>query len=690
MKNLKLKKILVIVFSIGIFSCLMLLIPQIRQLIIDLTEKYIMERILEDHAKWHSSLLSFSLFGCIILIFLLMSVFFLRNWQKFLVTYKIGKIINEDNTFLKWYDKQTMASKTGFYSAAIIALLTHIIMYSNLILERHLPGFSSIGGRFNDHRWFHFFANSLNFYYMNWVTGILQVIFLSFTVFLVIKSFNIKNRLYAVLIAGIFVTFPSIAESNQFFHDAAPYYFAAFLSILAYYLTNIFKLGWIPGIVLIVLSLAIYQSKISLAMMAILIHLILYTTKKNPNFISFLKYSARYLLLIFSGLIIYYLSVPFFGLGVGEHGQVGIRNISTLSEILKNVICVYPEVILYFFSSGLKIDNSLLKIAYVFLILIGIFLFIIFVKKNNGKSIIQIGITSFLIFLLPFAANFSSMFSVSGFGALAMTSYSFTFFLILPIIFLENYKINIFGLNKIMVLSLLFIIGYYISFSNFIYFRGQVLTMHSMQLANRIVGKIEPLLPYSDNNQVFITGNLIQNPIYPNTSDFHEYTPRASLYDNFGGPNDFRNPFQSLFGRIIQYRVGINLQHPPLERQQFLLDRAISNGMPVYPLEGSVAIIDGTVVAILNFFGRLDIEEINNIFLISAKHTGKATDLEFKYDWYLYRNGQRVKQIITVNTHDKIQVEVSIPGIYQIKLFIGLQEGSNIIELLSTVFEITE
>ena len=301
-------------------------------------------------------------------------------------------------------------------------------MYSSMILERHLPGFSTIDRRFSTDRWFHFFANSLNFYYMNWVTGILQVIFLSFTVFLVIKSFNIKNRLYAVLIAGIFVTFPTIAESNQFFHDAAPYYFAAFLSILAFYLTNRFNRGWIPGIVLIVLSLATYQSKISMAMMASLICLVLYLIKEKPNFKSFFIYSKRYLFLIFGGLIIYYLSVPVFASGVGEYGQGGLRNISTLSAILRNVFRVYVEVFLYFFSNRFIIDNLLLTITYGVLTIIGFLFFIVSMKKHIGKNIIYLGITTLLMFLLPFAANFTSMFNVLGIGALAMTSYAFTFF----------------------------------------------------------------------------------------------------------------------------------------------------------------------------------------------------------------------------------------------------------------------
>jgi len=262
-------------------------------------------------------------------------------------------------------------------------LLTHIHAYSNFILEPHLPGFTRAWRNDAAGRWFHHQINRLNFFYMNWFTGLMQVLFLSLTVFIVIKAFNIKNRLYALLIAGILVTFPAIAETNIFFHDAAPYFMAALLSIAGFYVTKLYKFGWIAGAVLIMLSLAIYQSKITLAMIASLIHLIIFILKENPKFINFIKYAVRYFLLILGGLVMYYVSLFVMNISATYEGM-GDLSLSSLSG--SDILRTYKEVYYYFFSNSFRIDNQILTIAYGFILLLGLCLLIIITIKITIKQ----------------------------------------------------------------------------------------------------------------------------------------------------------------------------------------------------------------------------------------------------------------------------------------------------------------
>ena len=109
---------------------------------------------------------------------------------------KIWKWINrseDESLFLTWYYAQPISAKVGFCAAFVTALLTHLNMYSTLILEEHLPGFRRADDMASFGRWFHRHVNSLTFFYMNWVTGLLQTLFLALSVFVVIKAFNIKN-----------------------------------------------------------------------------------------------------------------------------------------------------------------------------------------------------------------------------------------------------------------------------------------------------------------------------------------------------------------------------------------------------------------------------------------------------------------------------------------------------------------
>jgi hypothetical protein len=78
MKLNNIRKIIIIVCLLGIIACLLLLIPQIRQIIISLTEHFIMGRVLKDHAKWHQAFFSISIKG-IILFGFLFCIFIIRS-----------------------------------------------------------------------------------------------------------------------------------------------------------------------------------------------------------------------------------------------------------------------------------------------------------------------------------------------------------------------------------------------------------------------------------------------------------------------------------------------------------------------------------------------------------------------------------------------------------------------------------
>jgi len=66
MKKNKIKIIIIIICLLGITTCLLLLIPQIRQMIIKITEQFFLGRELKDHAKWHQVLFSISIEGSIL------------------------------------------------------------------------------------------------------------------------------------------------------------------------------------------------------------------------------------------------------------------------------------------------------------------------------------------------------------------------------------------------------------------------------------------------------------------------------------------------------------------------------------------------------------------------------------------------------------------------------------------------
>jgi hypothetical protein len=109
--------------------------------------------------------------------------------------------------------------------------------------------------------------------------------------------------------------------------------------------------------------------------------------------------------------------------------------------------------------------------------------------------------------------------------------------------------------------------------------------------------------------------------------------------------------------------------------------------MPVYPLEGSIALIDGVVVAMFDFFGRIDvIEDPCGTFIANFSHTGKSTSLDFQYDWYLYKDGLRMSKIVE-NT-DIVSKFLYEPGQYYFKVYLSLPNAHKFIYTNSQTFEV--
>jgi hypothetical protein len=136
----------IIVCLLGIAVCLLLLIPQIRQTIIEMTEQLLMRRELRDHAKWHQILFRISITGTIFGgLFLFCSLFIhiikkIQNSVYKYVIYMIKKLISYilksykymNNEIQKVICKDIVISilcMFGLYTFAIISIIRADFLY---------------------------------------------------------------------------------------------------------------------------------------------------------------------------------------------------------------------------------------------------------------------------------------------------------------------------------------------------------------------------------------------------------------------------------------------------------------------------------------------------------------------------------------------------------------------------------
>ena len=171
----------------------------------------------------------------------------------------------------------------AFVATFVSGLLFHLFFLTNLDLN-HDTWLSSGGMMWDTEslieftimsgRWLQTYVDMVNgLPFMPWVMGLVCLFFLSLTTAFLVYLLKINRRFYALLAALAMVSFPSVA-SSLVYHSTGGH-IALLLTVLSVYFTRRFRFGFLPGALLIMFSLAIYQAYIFAASALFVILMIL-------------------------------------------------------------------------------------------------------------------------------------------------------------------------------------------------------------------------------------------------------------------------------------------------------------------------------------------------------------------------------------------------------------------------------
>lgn len=132
MKQNNIKNCVIIICLLWIIACLILLIPQIRQIIIKITEQFFLGRALADHAMWHRVLFRTSINGSIFGgLFLFCFLFDNKKHivNKIQIAVYLTYSINEIQKFLRKDIVFAILCMFGLYTFAIISIIRADFLY---------------------------------------------------------------------------------------------------------------------------------------------------------------------------------------------------------------------------------------------------------------------------------------------------------------------------------------------------------------------------------------------------------------------------------------------------------------------------------------------------------------------------------------------------------------------------------
>lgn len=176
--------------------------------------------------------------------------------------------MSPEQFFDRCKQKITKRDYSTFLTALIVGFITHMRVFVN-----DIPNHDGMSSLFFDQnmitsgRWFLRVACGISSdYTLPWLIGVLCVLYLAATAVLLQRFFQVEHTYTAMLLAAVLTVYPTLASNFAYIFTADGYMLALFLAVLAVFLVEKSKFGFIWGAIALGFSMGIYQAYISFAM----------------------------------------------------------------------------------------------------------------------------------------------------------------------------------------------------------------------------------------------------------------------------------------------------------------------------------------------------------------------------------------------------------------------------------------
>ena len=418
--------------------------------------------------------------------------------------------------------------------------------------------------------------------------GTLSIILITITGLILIHRFNIKNHSNLFFLAGIMISIPSIACLFGFMFTA-PYYLIGLLMGVTggIFICDKSLTKNVIGVILIACATGTYQVYFATACCISLLCLIHDTYQNSQNWSVYFKTSGFVIIKLALGLVGYFLANKFF-LYVKHTSLIDYINltnydISSVSVFLKRI----PEAYVYFFLPHLDPAANMFPertiYLYWFILIVMLFSIAFVLAQLEKKKMLQVLI---LIIQFPLAVNF--IYVLAG-EAYSLTAYNSVFTLFAVLIFpFEKLSSQVY--KKIIYILMSVLLVLWVRFSNICYLKAEFMQNEAISYFTTLITRIESTPGYQHEMPVLYIGS--EDKWVPSHYSQQKY-PNITLtpydYSNVINIQHWRKFVSNWCGYEPKETDSDSLKHSE-EIQQ----------MPLYPDDGSIKIIDGTIVIRFN------------------------------------------------------------------------------------------
>lgn len=499
--------------------------------------------------------------------------------------------------------------KTTFIGAFVMGMIAHAFaLTNNLLTLDSMYSLYSTQDILSSGRQFLTYACGISSYYnLPWLNGTLAIFWLSLCAVVIVECFKIENKYVALSIAAVLMAFPSVVSTMCYIYTIDGYMLALLISLLAFLVTDRKKNGFWAGMVLLGISIGIYQAYFSvvivLCICSLLVELI-FTEKIRPILLK----AARYVLMGVGGYAFYVVTLKLMMAikpDVAFSGYQGTNLVTgnPFVNIKEGLVSAYKTFFDFVLHQNILHTNSFMKVSIVVFFLCGAVAYVfLLIKKKTIFHPIRMFLTAFLVAVIPIGATIVCVLSPNVvFHTLMRMPWVilFVFSIILVFKAYEEFSADISKKNqirRILICSeLIAAFALYFCFTinaNIVYFNLNERYEKTYWLCSKVADLLFDEPEYRTGDVVAILGGYPSGESLPGTE-----IARHEVKDYMGATGDYVVTGNTLTPFCEHYLgVTINL----LDNGEYLFFSDEFQDMPYFPSKGCVKKIDGVWVVKFN------------------------------------------------------------------------------------------
>ena len=509
--------------------------------------------------------------------------------------------------------------KTVLLSALLFGLLAHgFCFFSKYSMHDDLRSlFHGVGATYESGRWFLGLLSFAEVYGLGWgqystpmVNGLLSLFWLALAACLIVQLLDIRWRVAVVLLSGVMVTSPMLANLFGYMFTAPYYCFAVFLAVIGVYAICQWHEFWTFafGVLMIACSAGIYQAYIPFALGITLLYFMKVVRGTNAADWNVRKSIVRALYLCLAwgiALLLYFLFTRLFlhlkGGELTDYRGIDTMGRDGMSAYLQRTVYAYREFIQPFFSR--KTSNHVMypmRSGYLYLLLMftvvigSIYEFFGNIRKGTAVKGVCLVI---LTLMLPFVSNFiyvmcdpETVYSLMLYGQIIPLLYAIQMLGELHACILtkketiRKWKLPVYGAAAVLCLFPAFFSRY----DNAAYMRAALYQQQATSWFTTLITRVESAPGYQDDLPV----------VYVNEMKIHDQniTRDGSEEIPFAAAGNSLEDVLNNYSWRYFVKAWCGWWPAEVKDEAEFKDRPEVTRMPSYPDDGAIQILDGTVV----------------------------------------------------------------------------------------------